>query len=143
MPSTLSRTCRHLTFSANSCFNHTLANRTRSPCCIQSLSPAEAPQEYHHIDTELLSTDLFFSRDVPIDDIPVQDAPAAPVLVRRVPRPSAAVMTPCLAGRTAPTSGPPGSHIGRQSSNNSHAMTASTGRTQDSGRSGGRRLGDQ
>ena len=92
---------------------------------------------------ELPSTDLFASQVVPVDDIHVLDGPATPVLVQRVLHLSAAVMTPGSAAHIAPISGPPGSHIGRQSSSTQHAMTASADRTQDSDRSGARRLADQ
>jgi len=90
-----------------------------------------------------VSTDLLASRDVPVDDIPVLDAPAARVLVRRVLRRSAALTTPNSVVHTAPISGPPGNHIGRQSSSTQHAMTALGAHIQDSGRSGGRKLADQ
>ena len=90
--------------------------------------------------SRLLSTDLFANREVPVDNILVLDDPAAPVLVRRVLHPSAAAMTPGSAAHTAPISGPPGRHIGKQPSSTRHAMTASAGRTQDSDRSGARRL---
>ena len=85
---------------------------------------------------KFLSTDLFASREVPVDDILALDGLAAPVLVRLVLHPSAAVMTPGLEDRTDPISGSPGRYIGRQSSSSLRVVTASVARTQDSDRSG-------
>ena len=102
---------------------------------------ASSRSHRHH--RKLLSTDLFASRKVPVDDILVLDGLVARVLARQVLRPSAVVMTLGSAARTAPISDPPGSHIGRQSSSTQHAVTASVARTQDSDRLGGRKLAGQ
>ena len=91
----------------------------------------------------LLSTGLFASPSVRVDDILVQDGLAARVPAQRVLRPSADVTAPDSSVRTPPTSGPPGRHIGRQSNSTQHAVTASAGRTQNSGRSGDHRLDGQ
>jgi len=79
-------------------------------------------------------TDLFASREVPVDDIHVLDGPAAPVLFQRVLRPSVAVITFGLEARTVPISGLPDPDIGMQLSSTRHAVMASVAHTQDSGR---------